>query len=81
MVAKTKWSYVMPGMWTYGTLRIRRIVTGGYWIYCKNLHDGRLFKDLFIPKIVLWTISRNGIKLRTTVSFNRARRMAKLFSQ
>ena len=64
-------------MWTYGTLRIRKVVTGGYWVSDAPYTH----RNIRIPRIVLWTISRNGIKIRTTVSFSRAREIANLLSQ
>lgn len=81
MVSRTKFKYIKPGLWIYGTLRIRKIVTGGYWIYLSSPYPNLNSRDRYIPKIIIWTISRNGIRLRSTVSFHRARKIAKLFSQ
>jgi len=78
---KPKLAYIKSGLWMYGTLRIRRVITGGYWIYFSAPYPNLEVRDTHVPKIVIWTISRNGINLRSTVSFYRAREMVKLFSQ
>lgn len=71
----SKFKFIKPGLWSYGIIEIKRIITGGYWIY------DRYNRDIYVPRIIYWRISRNSIKLRSTLTFQFARKIVKKFSQ